>query len=624
MSAPAPESDPDRREGSRRALVARSAAALAIAAVVAWLYAPTLGFPFLEIDDLYFVAQNPVIRDLSWERAAYLFVGDDRDFRWFPLTYLSLAVDHALFGPEPRGFHATNVALHVANTLLVFAFVGTLSRDGRVAAVTSLLFGIHPLQLESVAWVNSRKNVLFLFFFLLAALAYLRHAQRREHEGHGSVPALLASHGLFALAVLAKTAAVTLPAVLVLVDHRVARVPPRSIGRFLARSVPPKLAYLPVVLLAWWMTERRAGRSPFLHEYAFDALDWIVITGHNLFFYVAKAVAPMGLGVFYPLPDDGAPLPLRFPLYALAGVMLLAVGIASHRRQRDLAFGLGWYFATILPMAILPFFFSDMPMLAADRYFYQSAIGLFYLVGVGAVALWDGRLGFGRIARPVVAAALALVVGACVARTVQQRWAWRDTRALYEETVRHHPSDAFLYRLAILHADQGRMAAALRALEEAEAAPHRIFFTRLFGYQFRIADLYRRKGEFEKAARFMEDALASAPNAMEPLDPRSPWAYRYLAELYEAAGRPERAEQARARAREAPSRPGVYFERLWLHAAPQDARRRLEERLAEAPYDAETWLQLARWHERLGDGARAREARRRAAELGLGAGGDVR
>ncbi|HKJ24864.1 MAG TPA: hypothetical protein VKB65_08595, partial [Myxococcota bacterium] len=144
-------------------------------------------------------------------------------------------------------------------------------------------------------------------------------------------------------------------------------------------------------------------------------------------------------------------------------------------------------------------------------------------------------------------------------------------------------------------------------------------FTRLFAYQFRLADLYRRKGEPEKAARFMAAALDSAPNAMEPLDPRSPMAYRYLAALYEAAGRPDRAQQARAQARDAPARPGVYFERIWFHAAPRDARRMLDARLAEAPWDAEAWLQLARWHERAGEPEAARTARARAAELGLDA-----
>ncbi|HKJ25540.1 MAG TPA: hypothetical protein VKB65_11995, partial [Myxococcota bacterium] len=448
------------------------AVAAAIAGVVAWIYAPTIGFPFVELDDRYFVAENPVIRDLSWHGIRFLFLDDARDFRWFPLTYLSLALDVASFGPGPHGFHATNVALHVANTLLVFGLIRALSRDTLVAAVTSLLFGIHPLQLESVAWVNSRKNVLFLFFFLPAVWTWLRHARRREEEGRGDLRALLASHGLFALALMAKTAAVTLPAVLVLVDHRVARELPRSPWRFLARSVPSKLAFLPVALVAWWMTERRAGRSPFLHEYGFDVFDWAVIAGHNLFFYVAKAVAPVRLAVFYPLPDDGARLPLHFFLYALAGLALLAVGIASYRRQRDVVFGLGWYFATILPMAILPFFFSDMPLLAADRYFYQSSIGLFFLVGVAASALWRGGA---RFARPAVALVLAAVVGACIARTVEQRAVWRDTRTLYEATVRSHPSDAFLYRLAILYADEGRMADALRSLDAAEHAPSKVF-----------------------------------------------------------------------------------------------------------------------------------------------------
>src|SRR5262249_31798368 len=157
------------------------------------LYLPSLGFPFLSLDDHYGVVENPGIRDLSWRGVRFLFLEDQRDFRWFPLAYLSFAVDHALFGLDAAAFHRTNVVLHVVNTALVWALVRVVVRDGIAALVTAALFGLHPLQVESVAWVSSRKNVLFFALFLLAIFAYRAAALRAATEPVRSRLALAAS-----------------------------------------------------------------------------------------------------------------------------------------------------------------------------------------------------------------------------------------------------------------------------------------------------------------------------------------------------------------------------------------------------------------------------------------------
>jgi len=612
MSAPAPASTPP----ARRAWLAWAGLAAILCAVFA-LHRPALGYPFLDLDDLYGVVENPGIRDLSWHGVRFLFLDDARDIRWFPLAYLSFAVDFARAGLDAAAFHATNLALHLANVALVFVLIRRLSGDAFVAGVTSLLFGIHPLQVESVAWVSSRKNVLFLLFFLLSTLAYLRHAERRELGAGGAPGALAASVALFGFALAAKATAATLPAVLVLVDHHVARALPRSPWRFLARSLPSKLLYLPLVGVTWAMTSRLAARSPFTREWSFDALDWAVIAGHNLFFYLAEAVAPVRLGVFRPLPDDGAPLPLHFWAFALAGLALLAVGVASYRRRRDLVFGLGWYFATILPMALAPVVFGGLPILAADRYFYQSAIGPFFLAGIGASALWRHSARRPVAVRGALGAIAALAVAALVQAAAVHLRSFRGTIPLYQQAVRAWPSDAFAYRLAIAEADAGHMGAAFDALALAERAPHQVFFTRLFVHQWRIADLYRLAGDDAHAAEFLARAIESAPNAFEPATASTPLAWRYLAELWERAGRPAEAAAARERARRAQPDPASYFESHFFTTAPEEARAFLERRVAEAPHDAVAWHYLGRWFELYGDPARAREALERADALGF-------
>ncbi len=587
--------------------------------LVAILYWPALGYPFLGLDDQYGVATNPGIRDLSPHGIRFLFFEDQRDWRYFPVSYLSFAVDYALFGLDAGAFHRTNLLLHLANTALVFGLIRTLLRDTLAAAVASLLFGLHPLQVESVAWVSSRKNVLFLFFFLLSTFAYLGYARVAPVRRGRSLGMLAASVLLFFLSITAKATAVTLPAVLLLVDYALAPQLPRRPIAFGLRHLPSKLLYLPAIVFASEMTKRLSRQSPFRMDVSFDTFDWVVIIAHNVFFYVAKAIVPIHLGVFYPLPNDGRPwLPLHFYLYALLGIGLVCLSVWSFGRQRWIFFGTAFYLVTLFPSAIQAAFFHDLPLLAADRYFYQSSIGLFLLAGLGVSAAWRrltasphfARAGLALVAASAAGGALWLLAG-------QQVRAFRDTIPLYEQTVRYHPSDAFYYRLAIEYADADRMGSAFRALELAESAPDKVLFLRLFNYQMRLSDLYRRKGDFRKAADFLERAIDSTPNVIEPASTKTPLAYRYLAWLYDRAGDSVQAEGARARARQARVDRRSYFESYWFVLASDAALPFLEERVREAPEDAVAWYYLGEGYRLNKQPERAEGCRRRARSLGF-------
>ncbi len=601
-----------------RAALGRVLAPALIVALVALLYLPVLGYPFLSLDDDYGVATNPGIRELSWRTVRFLFLHDQRDFRYFPLSYLSFAVDHALFGLVPGAIHRTNLLLHLANTALVYALVRTLTRDTIAAAVTSLLFGIHPLQVESVAWISSRKNVLFLFFFLLSIFAYLGYARAAPPRRTRGLVALGGSVVLFFLSITAKTTAVTLPAVLMLVDVALASPLPRRPLAFGWRHLASKLGYLPPIAFAWAMTNRLARSSPFRADIEFGGFEWVAIVGHNLFFYVAKAIAPIHLGVFYPLPNGDVPgLPAHFYAFALLAIGVVLLCIASWGRWRWVFFGSAWYLVTILPSAIQPLFFDDLPLLAADRYFYQSAIGLFLLAGIACSAGWRRLAAGSRPLRIGVALAATAALAATWLAARQQVGAFRDVVTLYEQTVRHHPSDAIYNRLAIQYADTDRAASAFRALDLAESAPAQVEFLHLFGYRMRLSDLYRRKGEFGRAAEFLASAIESTPNAIEPQNARTPLAYRYLAYLYERAGDRARADSARASAETASVDPRSYFESNWFSMAPDAAVPFLEQRLREAPGDAVAWYYLGKGLQLQHEDQRAAECLRRARELGF-------
>jgi tetratricopeptide (TPR) repeat protein len=600
---------------SARSTALQTAAAIAIVALVAALYRPVLGYGWLALDDQYGVATNPGIRDFSLRGLRFLFFHDQRDWRWFPLSYASFALDHALFGLAPGAVHRTNLLIHLANTVLVFALVRALTRDAIAAAATSLLFGIHPLQVESVAWVSSRKTLLFFLFFLLAIFAYLGYARAAPARRGRAAAWLAASVGLFLASLTAKPTGVTLPAVLLLVD---AVREPELVRRPLAfarRRVPEKLAYLLPVAFAFEMTQRLSRPSPFGRDFGYGPLEQLAIVGHNVAFYVVKALAPTDLAVFYPLPHRSTPgLPLHYWAFALLAIVLVGACVASWRRWRWVSFGLAWYLVTVLPNAALPVLLHDPPLVAADRYFYQSALGLFLVAGVAASAAWRRNSGLMRAA---IALAAAAIVAALLVASRRHVLDFRDTIPLYEETVRTHPSDAFYYRLAIEYADAGRTASAYRALELAESAPDQVFFGDLFGFQMRISDLYRRKGDFAKAAEFLARAIAASPNALEPAPTSTPLAFRYLAELYDRAGDREGADAARAKAATAAVDPSAFFESTWFTMAPDAAFDLLERRVREAPDDAVAWYFLGRGLALERESDRAAECLRRAKQLGF-------
>lgn len=571
------------------------------------VFAPGLSYPFLQLDDVHHVVLNPAVQDLSWRGLHYIFVEDTRDLRYFPLTYLSLAVDRRLFGLDPFFFHATNLALHLANTLLVAWLVERIFRDRALGFLTALLFSIHPLQVESVAWIISRKNVLFLFFFLLAAHAYLARFGGSAARARAALAASALGYGL---ACLSKTAAITLPAALVLVDWVVDPRCRTSLAAWLRRSLPSKLVYVPVLALIVWASVRHAAPNPFQTDPGFDAIEWIAIVGHNLFFYVAKTLLPLGLGVFYPLPSAGA-LPSHVPLFACLGAGLVAAAIWSWRRAHArLFFGLGWYLVTIAPMTLFAAWFSDVPILAADRYYYQSAIGLLLLPAATALHLWRSRP---RL-RPLVAAAGGACVVALAILAADHRAAWRSTTALYEETLAHHPNREFQLRLALEYQGAGRRADALRALAAADHAENQVFFMDFLYYRLRLARLRLEGGDLGGAAREVEAGIESTPNAFEPRDARTPLAHAYLADLLRRAG--DDAGAARARARRGTPDSEQYFERTWIQVLPEEATRFLADRVAADPDDGEAWFFYGLAADLAGDEAAARSRLARAHALG--------
>ncbi|MFH2098823.1 MAG: glycosyltransferase family 39 protein, partial [Pseudomonadota bacterium] len=206
---------PHKSQSSPPSLVARLFPFLGLlltVAVTAWVFLQVRGFDFINYDDPLYVTQNPqVLAGWTMEGLRWAFTAWHAS-NWHPLTWLSLMTDVELFGPGAGALHAVSAGLHLANVLLVYLAVFSLTGRRGAALLTAALFGVHPLHVESVAWISERKDVLSCFFSLLAIIAYTRYARSGRFREY------VASLALFAAALLAKPMAVTLPLVLLLLD----------------------------------------------------------------------------------------------------------------------------------------------------------------------------------------------------------------------------------------------------------------------------------------------------------------------------------------------------------------------------------------------------------------------
>jgi protein O-mannosyl-transferase len=443
--------------------------AIAAALVVATLaiYAQTLGFAFITLpapadaapglpapcnfDDDKYVTRNPWVQAGLGADSVRAAFGDAAPFNWSPLVVLSLMLDVTLFGVDPASFHAVNTALHALDAVLVYALLRMLTGALWPSAIAAALFALHPLRVESVAWVAGRKDVLSAAFGLLALIAYARYAQRGSWRAYGA--ALACTVG----ALLSKATWVTLPGLFLLLDYW----PLRRFGsaaRLLAEKIPFFAAAAAVLLVT---AAHQEGNRIGLDQVGPGAR-----LGHALAasaWYLAKTLWPAGLAPHYPHPylaaSGGAPwTAAQLALAALALASLTALAIRFARRGYPLV-GWLWFLGTLVP--VLGFAqYGTQGM--ADRYTHLPHVGLFAAAVLGGWEMLAPQLENPRVRAAAVAAVAAVLLALGSASFVQTR-VWRDADTLFAHSVRVMPQNATMQRgIARCYLGAGRLDDALR------------------------------------------------------------------------------------------------------------------------------------------------------------------
>lgn len=432
------------------------------------VYLPTLQNGFVNWDDHWYVYENQNIISidiefLKWSMTTVVAA------LWHPLTMFSFAVDYAIWGFNPFGYHLTNILFHTANTFLVFVLVVRLA-EGKTnsplplfikdrargyysliaASVSTLLFGIHPLHVESVAWVSERKDVLSAFFFLLTLLAYLKYTS----AGGSRRPVFYAVCLLtFLLALMSKPMAVSLPAVLLILDYYpLGRLEAKKgINGILREKIPFFAFSLLSSLITIWASQLGEALQP-VEDYPF--IERLFTAGRAFVFYLVKMVLPFNLAPYYPQPVKIDIFTIEYMGSFMLLVVITIFCMLSLKRNKLFSAAWLYYIITLVPViGIVKVGGHSM----ADRYTYLPSLGPFLLAGVGVAIFYGGRSNkLCRLTAIITLLFLSTILGI---RTIKQIAVWKDSINLWSYEIKHFPTTVYkaYNNRGNAYAEQGRI-----------------------------------------------------------------------------------------------------------------------------------------------------------------------
>lgn len=493
----------------------------------------------VDVDDNEYVFENPNIttidkKTLAWMATAF------HAANWHPITWFSHALDYALWGLNPFGHHLTSILFHGMNAFILVILTARLCELAQlpsgpltlnipndkfprlliVSLITGLLFGIHPLHVESVAWISERKDILCSLFFLLSILAYLRYASSQSTQEKLLYYCL--SLLTCILSLFSKPMAVTLPVILLLMDlYPLKRFSVRTMPKILAEKIPFMCLSLAVSLLT--IEAQKAGGTLIglnPHTQSIQAL----IAVRAVAFYIVKTVMPFSLSTFYPYQQKPSLLDVEYILSIFFVVGVTVICALTRRKQKVVSSSWAFYLITLLPVSGLLQFGGQ---LAADRYSYLPTIGIYILFGVTVVQLINR---FSTVTRQqlnmtmVILLSLITIFSLLAVKTVKQISAWKDSISYWTSVIQYNPTFIYAY--------ESRGNAYIKVGKHREALDDLNLIVELKNRQFKE---YYSKGLLYRSAGEYKNAINAFISAIE-LNPNMPNAYVTLAYTYALNG----------------------------------------------------------------------------------------
>jgi tetratricopeptide (TPR) repeat protein len=456
---------------------------------------------FIDFDDPLYVTENQNIQAGFTPDAIKWAFTTNQAYNWHPLTWLSLMLDYKLFGLNPAGYHLMNLVFHIANTLLLFFVLRFMTGDLWRSTFVAALFSLHPLHVESVAWVSERKDVLSTLFWLLTMCFYVRYTRRPRFAAY--LPVFFA----LALGLMAKQMLVTLPFVLILLDYwplnRI-RNPQSAIRNFKFTALNLIIEKIPLFCLSFIAclivlhVQSKATLVRGIQRFPIGVrLENAILAYAG---YIVKLFLPFNLGILYPHPETN----IQHWQVVLAGLLLVGATIAVFHFSRErcwLVVGWLWYLGTLVPVIGL----VQVGLQAmADRYTYIPLIGLFIIIVWGACEL-TRKL---KYRNAILAASGGVVIAGLFMLTFFQVSYWKDSITLFKHTA------AVTKNNDIMHYNLGRLY--LQRGDANEAITHWAEAIRIKPDQPTIhknlAVLFAQKGDIDKAIYHYRQALTYRPD----------------------------------------------------------------------------------------------------------------
>jgi tetratricopeptide (TPR) repeat protein len=414
-----------------------------LAAATIAFYSPVLGYSFVVLDDRDYVVANPHIHGgLSWSTMKWAFTSTAAA-NWHPLTWLSHALDYQLFALDPAGHHLHSVLIHALNAVLLFLLLAWVTKRVGPSLLVAALFALHPINVESVAWVAERKNVLSTLFFLLAIGAYAWYSQKPDWRRY------LLVAGLFAAGLMAKPMVITLPFVLMLLDYwplgRTAGSPASTIGAPQVTTSRLLLEKIPLLVLSAasaWITlfAQRTGHAVrTFEEFPLAVRIENAVVAYGL--YLWKTIWPARLALY---PYSASALPAW--QWTLSGLVLISITalVIAFRSQRYLLVGWFWFLGTLVPVIGLVQV-GETSM--ADRYAYIPLIGIFIMIA-WSLDDWAEARKVRTAWRAIPALCALLALGYATSRQMSywqsQYDLWAHSLAVAESSLAHNAVGAAL------------------------------------------------------------------------------------------------------------------------------------------------------------------------------------
>ena len=480
----------DRNSNKNLSLLICLALILATAAV----FYQVCTYDFVHNDDHIYVYENPNIQaGITLKAVEWAFTAAGYAANWHPLTWISHMLDWQLFGNNAGGHHLTNLVLHITNTLLLFLILKQMTSALWQSAFVAALFALHPLHVESVAWVSERKDVLSTFFWLLTMWAYVRYVRRSKIINYLLMAVFLV------LGLMSKPMLVTLPFVLLLLDYwPLERFPAKRSLSYLLIEKIPLFAIVSASCIVTFIVQKKGGAMSPSENFG------LLIQLANAFIsylqYIMKMIWPSRLAMFYPHPGENVSI-----LYAVISVvLLLAVTILMLRfakKHQYLVTGWFWYLGTLVPVIGLVQVGNQA---LADRYSYITLTGLFIIIAWGLpelLAKWPHR-------KVVLWASSLIVLSVLAVCTYFQQQYWKNTITLCQHALKiaedNYVARFCLARYLLL---QDRFnEAAVECQKYLQIKPKDPDALNIFGVAL------TRQGKYDEAIKYFTKALQIKPN----------------------------------------------------------------------------------------------------------------